>query len=131
MADLVFDAHKASHPIDSGDPQRLVDYWTGRLDQGEYGQDTAYLRGRRDEAERMAAVQRRAMRVVHAAARMPVREPLALTLEPDELREVLADRDRVRGEAFRAGLRVGKAGSMSQGDLVPHDRKISWAGVAS
>lgn len=125
MADLVFDAHKASHPIDSGDPQRLVDYWTGRLDQGEYGQDTAYLRGRRDEAEQMAALQRRAMRVVHAAARMPVREPLALTLEPDEMRQVLADRDRIRGEAFRAGLRVGRGQDVRRSEKNVLDRAVA------
>jgi hypothetical protein len=45
---------------------------------------------------------------VHAAARRPVREPLALELTPDQMARIHADRERVRGEAFRHGLRVGR-----------------------
>ncbi len=125
MADLVFDAYKASHPIDSGDPQRLVDYMLGRHDEREYGASAAYLRGRHDEAEQMAALQRRAMRVVHAAARMPVREPLVLELTPDQMARVHADRDRVRGEAFRAGMRVGRGQDVRRSEKNVLDRGVA------
>jgi hypothetical protein len=58
-----------SHPIDSGDPQRLVDYMLGRHDEREHAQGAAYLRGRHDEAEQMAELQRLAVGIVHAGAR--------------------------------------------------------------
>lgn len=106
--DLVLDAYEMSHPIDSGDPQRLVDYWTGRLDQGEYGANEAYLRGRHDEAEQMAAIQRRAVRVVHAAARRPVVTPEALSLSTEEMSRLLAAREKAFAAGWRAGLRQAR-----------------------
>ncbi len=96
------------HPIDSGDPQRLVDYWSGRLDQGEFGQDAAYLKGRRDEAEVMASIQRRAVANVHAAARRPVVTPEALSLSPEEMSRLLAAREQAFAAGWRAGLRQAR-----------------------
>ncbi len=104
--DLVPEAYKL-HPIDSGDPQRMIDYFAGRHDEREFG-DGARAQAELDE---LAALQRAAVHNVHRAAGMPVREPLVLELTPEQMARVHADRDRVRGEAFRAGLRVGKSGS--------------------
>lgn len=57
-----------SHPLDSGDRQRMIDYFTGRHDEREYAQSAAYARGRHDEAEQMADMQRRAVRVTSRVA---------------------------------------------------------------
>jgi len=57
-----------THPLDSGDHQRMIDYFTGRHDEREYAQSPAYLRGRHDEAEVMADWQRRAVGVAQQVA---------------------------------------------------------------
>ncbi len=100
------------HPVDSGDPQRLVDYWTGRLDEREYGQAAAYQRGWADAMQawrRRIAVEsthlRRATQTVHALSRRPLVVPEVLWATPEEMTAELAERDRLRTEAFRAACR--------------------------
>lgn len=83
-----------------------MDLWASGYSSGyACGVDTGYARGRADERADVAAIQR----VMHQAARMPVRTPAALTADPEAMRLDLLDRDRIRGEAFRHGLRAGRA----------------------
>lgn len=64
------------HPVESGDPQLLVAYWTGRHDEREYG-TAAYLRGWEAADEHAERLLRRAVSVVHAHARLPERDRAA------------------------------------------------------
>lgn len=91
----------------------------------EHGYSAGWDAGHAAADEEMAALQRRAMRVVHAAARRPVREPMVLELTADQMARVHADRDRVRGEAFRAGLRVGRGQGVRRSEKNVLDRGVA------
>lgn len=104
------------HPIDSGDPQRLIDYMAGRHDEREYGQSAAYQRGRCDAQQEQrerdaqdAIHMTRAAAIVHGLARRPVVTPEALWATPGEMTAELAERDRLRAEQFRAAARATRA----------------------
>lgn len=101
-----------AHPFDSDDPGRRLDYLIGRHDERECGQSAAYQRGwadamevwrRRIELE--SAHLRRATKIVHSLARRPLVVPEVLWAAPDEMTVELAERDRLRAEAFRAACR--------------------------
>lgn len=91
------------HPLDSPDPVILDAYLVGRHDEREYGQSAAYARGRRDEAEAMAEVQRHAAGIVEAASRWPV--PLSRDQRMARSRaaaeRIAAELDELRGSAGR------------------------------
>ena len=104
------------HPLESCDPQRLVDYMLGRHDERECGQPAAYQRGRRDAQQEQrrrdaqdAAHMTRAAAIVHGLARRPVVTPEALWATPSEMTAELAERDRLRAEQFRAAARATRA----------------------
>ena len=101
-----------SHPFDSDDLGRRLDYLTGRHDEREYGQSAAYQRGWADAMgawRRRIALEsahlRRATQIVHALARRPLVVPEVLWATPEEMTAELAERDRLRTEAFRAACR--------------------------
>lgn len=58
-----------SHPVDSDDPQRTIDYWLGRHDEREYGSGAAYLRGWADADAHAEQLHRRAAEVTEMVAR--------------------------------------------------------------
>ena len=100
------------HPFDSDDPRRRLDYLIGRADEREYGQSEAYQRGWSDAMQawrRRIALEsthlRRATKIVHALARRPLVVPEALWGSPEEMTAELAERERLRADAFRAACR--------------------------
>lgn len=58
-----------SHPVDSDDPQRMIDYWLGRLDERNYAQSAAYRRGWADADAHAEQLHRRASAVTEMVAR--------------------------------------------------------------
>ncbi len=58
-----------SHPVDSDDPQRRIDYELGRRDEREYGSAAAYLRGWTDADAHAEQLHRRAAEVTDMVAR--------------------------------------------------------------
>ena len=97
------------HPLESHDPQRMIDYFTGRHDEREYAAGAVFLAGWLACEQAMAAMQRRAVAVVHAAAKRPMRTPEVLEATPEEMTRELADRDRLRAERFREACRQSRA----------------------
>ena len=105
-----------SHPFDSEDGRRRLDYLIGRADEREHGQAAAYRRGwadamteqRRRDAQ-VAVHMTRAAAIVHDLARRPVVTPEALWGTPGEMTAELAERERLRAEQFRAAARATRA----------------------